>query len=170
MELIMVSKEINSPGREHMSHGNLEGHLGYWLRLVSKQLSAAFAHALQERELSVAEWVALNQIDAAPGLSCAALAAAMGMTRGAISKIVDKLQDKQWMARAISAGDNRVQVLSLTRRGRRLLPELTRIADANDTHFFGALSSAEQATLRNLLRKLAAAHHGGGRAANPGES
>jgi DNA-binding MarR family transcriptional regulator len=142
-----------------MSHANLEGHLGYWLRLVSNQVSAAFAHALQERGLSVAEWVALNQIDVAPGLSCAALAGAMGMTPGAISKVLDKLQDKAWTARAISEGDNRVQVLSLTRRGRRLLPELTRIADANDRHFFGVLSSGEQATLRTLMRKMADAHH-----------
>jgi DNA-binding MarR family transcriptional regulator len=151
-----------------MSHGNLEGHLGYWLRLVSNQISAAFAHALQARELSVAEWVALNQVDAAPGLSCADLAGAMGMTRGAISKVLDKLQDKQWLSRAISDGDNRVQVLLLTRRGRRLLPDLTRIAEANDSRFFGALSSGEQTTLRSLLRKLAAAHQMS--TPHPGES
>jgi hypothetical protein len=44
-----------------MRAAKLENHLGYWLRLVSKQISAAFARALQERGLSVAEWVALLQ-------------------------------------------------------------------------------------------------------------
>lgn len=33
----------------------LERHLGYWLRRVSNQVSGAFARALQERGLSVAE-------------------------------------------------------------------------------------------------------------------
>jgi DNA-binding MarR family transcriptional regulator len=141
-----------------MTKANLEGHLGYWLRWVSRQLSGGFAHALQERGLSVAEGLALNQIDAASGLNCAELAVAMDMTRGAISKILDKLQDKGLLSRAISDGDNRIQILSLTRRGRRLVPELTRIAQGNDADFFGALSADERATLRNLLRKVAAAH------------
>ena len=137
---------------------NLERHLGYWLRLVSNQISGAFAHALQERGLSVAEWVALTQIESAPGLSCAELSGAMGLTRGAISKVLDKLQGKEWISRAVSDADSRVQVLTLTRRGRRLLPELARIADGNDAHFLEVLSAGERATLRGLLRKVAAAH------------
>jgi DNA-binding MarR family transcriptional regulator len=82
----------------------------------------------------------------------------MGMTRGAISKVLDKLQHKEWIARAVSEADSRVQVLSLTRRGRRRLPELSRIADGNDAHFFGGLDTAERATLRTLLRKVADGH------------
>jgi DNA-binding MarR family transcriptional regulator len=155
----MVSMEtIPETGLRRMNPANLESHLGYWLRLVSNQISATFARALQERGLSVAEWVALCQIDGTAGLNCAEVAAAMGMTRGAISKVLDKLQDKDWISRAVSAADNRVQVLSLTRRGRRLLPDLGRIADGNDAHFFGGLDAGEQATLRSLLRKVAATH------------
>lgn len=137
---------------------NLERHLGYWLRLVSNQISAQFARALQARGLSVAEWVALAQIDSAPGLSCAELSGAMGLTRGAISKVLDKLQGKEWISRTVSEADSRVQILTLTRRGRRLLPELTRIADGNDAHFLDVLSAGEKATLHGLLRKVAAAH------------
>ena len=40
----------------------LEDHLGYWLRYVSNHVSGAFAQALQERQVSVAEWVALRHI------------------------------------------------------------------------------------------------------------
>lgn len=137
---------------------NLERHLGYWLRQVSNQISAAFARALHERGLSVAEWVALAQIQAAPGRSCAELSGAMGLTRGAISKVLDKLEDKKWISRGVSEADSRAQVLALTRRGRRLLPELARIADGNDAHFLDVLSADERATLRTLLRKVATAH------------
>jgi DNA-binding MarR family transcriptional regulator len=137
---------------------NLQRHLGYWLRLVSNQVSSGFARALQEQGLSVAEWVALNQIESGSEVSSAQLAAAMGMTRGAISKILEKLQQKEWISRATSARDNRIQFLSLTRQGRRVLPELTRAADRNDSHYFGTLGAAEQTTLRRLLRKVADAH------------
>jgi DNA-binding MarR family transcriptional regulator len=136
----------------------LEVHLGYWLRLVSNRVSGTFARLLQERQLSVAEWVALNQIERGTDVTPAELADAMGMTRGAISKVLDKLEAKQWITRTASREDNRVQLVSPTRPGRRVLPELAAIADGNDSRFFGALDADEQATLRKLLQKLADTH------------
>jgi DNA-binding MarR family transcriptional regulator len=132
--------------------------LGYWVRLVSNHVSRAFARELQEQGLSVTEWVALNQIEEGTTLTPAGLADAMGMTRGAISKVLDKLQSKGLTSRATSREDNRVQLLALTRQGKRALPELTTIADGNDEHFFGALDANERATLRKLLKKLADTH------------
>jgi DNA-binding MarR family transcriptional regulator len=140
------------------SRPTLDIHLGYWLRLVSNHVSGNFARALQERSVSVAEWVALNQIQRWADMTPAKLADAMGMTRGAISKVLDKLQEKKWISRMASEEDNRVQFLSLTLQGRRVLPKLATIADENDEHFFGALDPDEQATLRSLLSKLADVH------------
>jgi DNA-binding MarR family transcriptional regulator len=164
METIIVSTETihdftmrrqSSPIRRPSA---LELHLGYWLRLVSNRVSGSFARLLLERHLSVAEWVALNQIDRGTDLTPADLADAMGMTRGAISKVLDKLGAKQWIARRSSAQDNRVQLLSPTRSGRRVLPELATIADENDARFFGVLDADEQIMLRKLLQKLADVH------------
>ncbi|WP_158906025.1 MarR family winged helix-turn-helix transcriptional regulator [Burkholderia sp. L27(2015)] len=136
----------------------LDIHLGYWLRLVSNRVSGNFARALQERNVSLAEWVALNQIQRWADMTPAKLADAMSMTRGAISKVLDKLQEKKWISRMTSEEDNRVQFLSLTSKGGRVLPDLAAIADENDEHFFGALDPAEQTTLRFLLSKLADIH------------
>jgi len=137
---------------------SLETHLGYWLRLVSNEVSGAFARALQKRQISVAEWVAMNQLESRAGLTSARLAAAMGMTRGAVSKIVEKLETKKLVSRTTSPVDSRFQLLSLTGQARRILPSLTEIADSNDRCFFAALGPDEQASLRQLLRRLAEAH------------
>jgi DNA-binding MarR family transcriptional regulator len=145
-----------TPAREPAAP--LEIHLGYWLRLVSNEVSGAFARALQERRISVAEWVALSRIATLAELTPARLAAAMSMTRGAVTKILDKLEAKKLVSRTPSRRDNRVQLLSLTGLGRRILPGLTTIADGNDSHFFAVLSQDEQAALRSLLRKLAEIH------------
>ncbi len=136
----------------------LEAHLGYWMRLVSNGVSRAFERALQQRDISVAEWVVMNQLAAGPGLTPAKLAAAMGMTRGAISKVLDKLDSKKLVSRSISPLDSRVQLLRLTQRARRALPQLARIADDNDGCFFAALDPDEKGALRSLLRKVAGAH------------
>lgn len=152
MESIVVSIETSSAGV------GLERHLGYWLRRVSNQVSGVFARALQGRGLSVAEWVVLSAVGDRPGVKPGELAEALGLTRGAISKVLDKLEGKGWVERGSAAEDQRVQLLSLTRPGRRLLPQLEAIADSNDGAFFACLSERERAGLWQVLRKLTAVH------------
>ncbi len=136
----------------------LETHLGYWLRRVSNAVSGSFARSLQERQTSVAEWVLLRRLYDRKQSTPGELADALTMTRGAISKIIDKLQEKGWIRSRIKPEDNRVQLLSLTASGRRVVPELAGIADQNDDRFFAFLNTGERRLLRELLIKLADHH------------
>ena len=138
---------------------DLEAHLGYWLRLVSNRVSGTFARVLQAKQISVAEWVVLCRIQQRVGITSGELAEALGLTRGAISKILDKLDVKKLVIRAAKAGDSRAQLLSLTRAGNTLVPQLAKLADQNDRDFFDGLKPAEKVTLRRLLVKLAELHH-----------
>ena len=133
----------------------LKGHLGYWLRRVSNAVSGAFAHALQEKQTSVAEWVLLRELHERGQTAAGELADSLGLTRGAVSKIVDKLDAKGWIQTEAKEGDSRFRLLSLTRAGRRSLPVLAEIADQNDARYFDCLSAREKRTLRQLLAKLA---------------
>jgi len=134
---------------------DLESHLGYWLRRVSNAVSGGFSRALQGKQTSVAEWVLLRELykrqRAAPG----ELAATVGLTRGAVSKIVDKLEAKGLVQAEEKESDGRFRVLSLTRAGLRRLPVLAKIADQNDAAFFDCLSAREKNILRDLLVKIA---------------
>ncbi len=105
------------------SISKLESHLGYWLRYVSNQVSHAFALKVQEKGVTVAEWVVLRELyddDAQPSV----LSERLGMTRGAISKLADRLLAKKLITRQAMEGDGRSQMLGLTGRGRALVPEL----------------------------------------------
>jgi DNA-binding MarR family transcriptional regulator len=144
---------------EQAAPAGLETHLGYWVRRVSNHVSGAFTRSLQEQHVSVAEWVVLSQIAGRPEVRPAELAGQLGLTRGAVSKVLDKLEGKKWITRSTPHDDNRVQLLSLTRHGRRVLPQLVSIADRNDERFFDCLDAKEQDTLRRLLGKLMKFHH-----------
>lgn len=157
----MVSMETTVgrlPRLRRTAAPELKSHLGYWLRRVSNHVSGAFARALQTRHTSVAEWVVMCQIQGRPGITPAELAKILDLTRGAVSKIIDKLEAKRWVAHSTKPEDGRVQLLSLTRQGSRILPELAEIADQNDREFFECLDSGEKATLRRLLGKLVEFH------------
>ncbi len=129
----------------------LEDHLGYWLRYVSNQVSHAFAQKLAERGVTVAEWVALRELLDGEPLAPSALAIRLGMTRGAISKLVDRLAAKNLIARWADVSDKRRQDLNLTVHGRALVPVLAALADRNDEEFFGHLDPPERAAIQAAL-------------------
>ncbi len=132
---------------------SLEAHLGYWLRYVSNHVSHAFAQKVEAEGVSVAEWVVLREVYEAP-MAPSALADRLGMTRGAISKIVDRLEKKGLAARTLSTTDRRAQTVALTRTGRARVPKLAALADKNDAEFFGHLTGAERAQLFAAMQEI----------------
>lgn len=132
----------------------LTDHLGYWMRMVSNQVSHAFARAVEGRGVTVAEWVVLRELFDVEALPPSKLADTMGMTRGAISKLAERLIAKGLVQRTESPSDGRVHTLSLTEQGARLVPELAGLADANDASFFDCLSSDERRQLERALQKI----------------
>jgi DNA-binding MarR family transcriptional regulator len=136
----------------------LTDHLGYWLRLVSNNVSTAFARRLEGEGVTVAEWVVLRMLFNVDELVPSKLATRMSMTRGAISKLSDRLLAKQLIERRDSPNDRRAHTLKLSEKGRGLVPRLAKLADANDQSFFGVLSSHERAALRRALEKIVQFH------------
>src|ERR1700734_275603 len=98
----------------------LDSHLGYWLRFVSNQVSHAFSLKLAARDVTVAEWVVLRELFDRDAVVPSALAVALGMTRGAVSKLADRLTAKDLLQRRENETDRRFQALALTEPGRAL--------------------------------------------------
>ena len=151
----IVSMESKAPKASGQRAGisGLESHLGYWLRFVSNQVSQGFSDKLKAQDVSVAEWVLLRELydgDRAPSL----LAERIGMTRGAITKIADRLIAKSLAIRIASEDDGRSQMLALTRQGRALVPKLAAIADRNDAEFFGHLAPKERAVIEAAMKSI----------------
>lgn len=136
----------------------LTDHLGFWLRLVSNHVSHAFAARLAERDVTVAEWVTLRVLHDRPPLAPSRLADEMSMTRGAITKLADRLIAKELVRREADPEDGRAQTLALTPAGAALVPALAALADANDAAFFAPLDAGERAMMERLLRRLVDAH------------
>lgn len=133
---------------------SLEDHLGYWLRYVSNQVSHAFSLKVAARDVTVAEWVVLRELYGQEAMVPSVLAERLGMTRGAISKLADRLAAKALVTRVAGGQDRRYQQLALTEAGRALVPELSALADQNDLEFFGHLPSADRATLERIMQHV----------------
>ena len=137
---------------------DLKVHAGYWLRFVSNHVSHAFARKLLSSEVTVAEWVVMREMFDDEETSPGVLAERIGMTRGGVSKLVDRLASKKLVTRRERNDDRRFQSIALTSAGRRLIPELAALADRNDEEFFHPLSAGERAALIATMKKLVQAH------------
>ncbi len=137
----------------------LEAHLGYWLRMVSNHVSHAFKTKVEAQGVTVAEWVILRALFDQPPARPSEVAERVGLTRGAVSKLVDRLVAKRLVACEADEHDRRAQRLVLTAAGRRLVPRLAALADQNDAEAFDHLDPAERAALLATLEGLAR-HHG----------
>lgn len=134
---------------------DLSAHTGYWLRMVSNAVSQDFARKVAGEGVTVAEWTFLRALYDVEALAPSALADRMGMTRGAISKLADRLVEKGLISRVDDPDDRRAQSLSLTAEGRQKVPILARLADINDAEYFSALNAEERLALDRLLKLLA---------------
>lgn len=85
------------------------------------------------------------------------IAARMGITKGGITKLADRLAERGLVVGRGNAGDGRSVALALTDAGRAAFPGLAALADANDAAFFDAFAD-ERGTLRALLVGLAEPH------------
>lgn len=136
----------------------LESHLGFWLRFVSNHVSMAFMQRLEGQGVTVTEWVALRALWGHDATRHADLIEALGMTKGAASKVVSRLEEKGLAQRRLEGGHTRDQTLALTAAGRALVPRLAALADANDEQFFGHLDPLQREWLMSSLQALVAHH------------
>lgn len=137
---------------------DLESHAGYWLRFVSNHVSHEFRLKVESHGVTVAEWVVMRALFDSHGVNPSQLAESIGLTRGAVSKLVERLSVKGFVASRSNKRDRRYQVVKLTALGVRLVPILAALADQNDQEFFGHLDAHERAGLIALLKGIVDRH------------
>jgi DNA-binding MarR family transcriptional regulator len=137
-----------------MPVSDLSSHLGYWLRFVSNHVSLAFARKVEGHGVTVSEWVLLRVLHGTEPTAPSRLADRLGLTRGAVSKLADRLEAKGLIARTASESDGRAHTLALTPEGAALVPVLAALADENDAEFFADLTADERAVIAGALRRI----------------
>ena len=98
------------------------------LDLLTALGSTTFRQLLWQRasepDLTYAQSQVLFHVADNAGCHMGDVAKAFGPTLPAVTHIVDRLEEKQFLSRADDPGDRRVYILELTRTGRALVQEL----------------------------------------------
>jgi DNA-binding MarR family transcriptional regulator len=135
----------------HASHYGMKNSVGYMIRraanLIMPQLEELFADA----SLTFSQWTVLMALREWGQSTAAELARDICHDAGAITRIVDELEERGLVARARSETDRRVVALNLTSQGLSLVETLLpRVVE----HWNGLLSGFSHLEVKLLIKLM----------------
>ena len=130
---------------------------GYLLTFIAEHATERFegavaVHGIRSRHASV-----LVVIDAEGPMSQRALGRRLRIDKSPMVGVLDDLERLGLAERRRSDSDRRIQAVHLTAQGRRVLGEVTAIADAENARTFAVLDDADRERLQELLLRVAEA-------------
>lgn len=124
--------------------------------LVSKNVSGAYTNFFNTHGLSDGKFAVLAVLDERPRKSFAPseLADRIGVTRAAVTSIIDGLELSGLVKRQGDPNDRRMQVIELTTEGSKLLESLMPDHYRRTAKFMSSMTEIERGLFRALLEKL----------------
>lgn len=145
---------VNLFGRENAVNAiyDMPGHL---IRRFQQIAVAIFHGEVSEAgsDLTPVQYAALTTVAARPGIDQATLAGLIAYDRATIGGVVDRLVQKNLLAREINEKDRRAHVLLVTEDGRRLIETITPAVENAQRLMLQGLDETEKADFLRLLAK-----------------
>jgi len=131
------------------------------LDLLNKLLGSAFRQILWRRalelELTYSQSQVLFYVEQHPGCHMGDVARAFGVSLAAVTQVVDRLEQKRFMARGADPDDRRVPTLAVTPEGTELVAELRGLQRDGLEPVLAKISARDRARLVGGLQALVAA-------------
>ena len=135
--------------------GMLTELLGYHLRRAQVAVFQHFTQTTGAAEITPGQFGVLTVIDSNPGLSQTQLGNALGIDRSTVVAVIDRLESRGLVTRAVSPSDRRSHALRLSDEGTRLLRRLEELVRAHERHIARDLTAEEKQHLIELLDRIA---------------
>lgn len=126
----------------------------YLMRRILTAVAQEVEHELEPYGLTSAQWVPMFKLYTGMASTAAELARETQIDAGAMTRMLDRLEDKGLLRRVRSEHDRRVVHLELTPAGRETAKEIPRVlCEVQNAHLRG-FSREELDTLKGLLRRV----------------
>lgn len=98
--------------------------IGYLLRRANKLSMARAEAAFEDSEITFTQWIVLALTFSGTARTCAELSRNIGHNSGAMTRVVDQLEERGLLARTPDEADRRVTRLAITEAGRGTVTDL----------------------------------------------
>jgi DNA-binding MarR family transcriptional regulator len=148
------TKNGRSLAAEKLALGQLNRHLGYFLRRLQIWVFQDFIQTLGPMKVRPAQYSVLLVIDANPGRSQAAIGQTLGIERARLARLLHELERRKWVSRQASGNDARSHSLHLTVDGKKALGKIKSLAERHEVQLAEFVGPKRHKQLMGLLRNF----------------
>ena len=141
---------------QHYSMKNYspEESIGYLLKRAGAQLALTIDRGLGGFDMTHAQLGIFLKLLHGHANTAADLARELMMDTGAMTRMLDRLEEKGFVQRTRSCVDRRVVEVALTAKGKQLADRMTQVAIDSLNHLLRNFTNAEVAQFKDLLRRM----------------
>lgn len=136
-----------------MTHDDVR-YFGWIAADVSRLMRTVFDRRVRSLGLTRTQWLALTRIHRRPGASQSELAEMMEIEKAPAGRIVDRLEEKNWIERRPDPADRRINRIYLTRLGERMHAAILPIAEATVQDALSPLSRTDRKQVTKLMARI----------------
>ena len=133
---------------------SFEDGTGYWLQQAYLAISSDLQEQLDKYDVTVAQWPLLYCLYTDKAKTPAQLADRLHVDRAAVTRLLDRLEKKGFVLRKSASHDRRSLRITLTVRGRKIVPELARASAETNEKFQSGLGKKDIKLLNSLLQHI----------------
>jgi len=152
MSVAARAKGRRNTAAEKLALGQLDRHLGYFLRRLQMWVFQDFIQTLAPAEVRPAQYSVLLVIEANAGRSQAAIGQMLGIERARLARLLHELERRNWVSRRASGTDGRSHSLYLTEDGEKALVKIKSLAERHETRLADYVGRKRHGQLMDLLR------------------
>ena len=134
--------------------GAPQQHVSYWVRLAEARFSENLTKMLEEWRLLPSEWGVLRELYGPGRRSPVELAKIIGMSKGGMSKLIDRLVKKELVRKEVAKLDRRFRAVGLTAYGKEWVEFIASLEKDLDRQFFGKLRGGGRYRLTEYLKRI----------------
>ena len=129
---------------------------GHLIRRLQQKSTAVFQSRLKEAgyDLTTVQFAAMQVLVDRPGIEQAEIAEIIAYDRATIGGVIDRLEKKGYVTRAVSQQDRRAREVSLTPVGQQVFTDIYPVVVDLQQAILSGLTAAEQQTFLALSRQL----------------
>jgi len=143
--------------RQHYSNESfqLQDSIGYLVKRTQRLMHDRIESVFAEQGITFQQWVVLMHLRDGLATTTAGLCAEIRHDSGAMTRLIDQLEERGYIERQRQSADRRVVDLALTPSGRKMVESLIPLAVDTLNSALGGFTKTEVQQLQGLLRRLA---------------
>ncbi|MDO6745900.1 MarR family winged helix-turn-helix transcriptional regulator [Gilvimarinus sp. 1_MG-2023] len=136
--------------------GRLQAHnsLIYWVNRLASSMRETFNEALAEQSITWPQWLSLNVLAHGEADTPAQIADSIGIDRSAVTRLLDRLAEKELLTRVHDDGDRRCVRIALTALGESKMQQIDQLAMQHQQRFLAQLPATEVRVFKTHIQKL----------------